>query len=140
MKLVRLASESWDVLAVLDHRGQCPVVDFLAELAAPYRAAKEGMLTLLQEVIPRSGPPRGLPLCRPLGFGLFEFRKQPKGNKLRVVWFYGSGRTIVCTTAFSKAEMTPRTEIDRSRWLLKHFAEETRRGEIEIIDWEEMNP
>jgi phage-related protein len=110
------------------------VLDFLAELDASYRAAKEGMLTLLQEVIPHSGPPRTLPLCKPLGFGLFELRKQPKGKKLRVVWFYGNGRTIICTTAFSKAERTPRTEIDRSRWLLKLFAEETRRGDVEIID------
>jgi len=134
VKVLRLARETWDVLAVMDHRDKCPVLDYLAELEAPYRAAKKGMLTLLREVIPRDGPPRGQPLCKPLGYGLFELRKQPKGQKLRVVWFYGEGRSIVCTTAFSKAETTPRTEIDRSRWLLKRFAEENRRGEIEIVE------
>ncbi len=134
MRLLRLARETWDVLAVLDSRDRCLVIDFLAELDAPYRAAKEGMLAVLHKVIPRFGPPHAEPLCKPLGLGLFELRKQPKGKKLRVVWFYGVGRCIVCRTAFSKAETTPRTEIDRSRWQLKRFAEANRRGDIEIIE------
>lgn len=134
MRVLRLARDTWDVLAVIDHRDKCPVLEYLAGLEAPYRAAQQSMLTLLRVVIPISGPPRGLPLCKPLGLGLFELRKQPKGKKLRVVWFYGEGLSIVCTTAFSKAETTPRTEIDRSRWLLKRFAEESRRGKIEIME------
>ena len=91
-------------------------------------------MTLLHEIIPALGPPRSEPLCKPLGYGLFELRKQPKGKKLRVVWFYGSAHSIVCTVAFTKAETTPRTEIDRSRWLQKLYAEASRRRTIEILE------
>jgi hypothetical protein len=43
MKLVRIAREQWDVLAVVDHRGHCQVLDFLKGLAPNYQAAKEAM-------------------------------------------------------------------------------------------------
>ena len=29
MKLVRIARDQWDVLAVMDHRGHCQVLEFL---------------------------------------------------------------------------------------------------------------
>lgn len=68
-------------------------------------------------------------LCKPLGDGLFELRRQPKGQKLRVVFFYDEGRRIVCTNAFFKAETTPRTELSlaraqRKRYLMAKLARE----------------
>lgn len=33
MKLVRIARVHWDVLAVVDHRGHCQVLEFLKSLA-----------------------------------------------------------------------------------------------------------
>ena len=33
MKLVRIARDLWDVLAIVDHRGHCQVLEFLEALA-----------------------------------------------------------------------------------------------------------
>jgi hypothetical protein len=57
MKLVRIARGTWDVLAVLDDRGRCPVLDFIAALGANYMAAKRGLLRVLRVELPQDGPP-----------------------------------------------------------------------------------
>ena len=138
MRLVRIGWESWEVLAVCDHRGRCQVIEFLMEFRASSPAAARSMLVLLQGELPASGPPRGEPLCKPLGNGIFELRKQPKGKKLRVVWFYGVGQVVVCTYAFAKAERTPQLRIEQSRLLRKQYLSAVAKKEIEIVDPEEI--
>jgi phage-related protein len=132
MKLVRIAREQWDVLAVMDHRDHCQVLEFLEELAPNYEAAKEAMFYQLEVILPKNGPPRNVQLSKSLGRGLFELRRQPKGRKLRVVFFYDSGFRIICTSAFTKAETTPQTEIDRSRLLIQLYLEAKFRNELVI--------
>jgi phage-related protein len=135
MKLVRIAREQWDVLAVVDHRDHCQVLEFLKGLAPNYQAAKEAMLVQLEVILPKNGPPRhNAQLSKSLGKGLFELRRQPKGRKLRVVFFYDSGFRIVCTSAFTKAETTPQTEIDRSRLLIQLYLEAKFRNELIILE------
>lgn len=137
MKLVRIGKLRWEILAVCDHRGCCPVTDCLVDMdmeGTTYQTAAEQMLRLLRAQVPVSGPPKAEPLCKPLGGGLFEFRKQPKGKKLRVVWFYGGGAVIVCAVAFTKAERTPRTQVERARAQQKAYLEDKRDGKLEIID------
>lgn len=138
MKLVRMGWESWEVLAVCDHRGRCQVFEFLMECKESSPAAARNMLSLLRHDIPALGPPKGEPLCKPLGHGIFELRKQPKGRKLRVVWFYGAGPVIVCTYAFTKAERTPQIRIEQSRLLRRQYMAALARREIEIIELEEV--
>lgn len=133
MELVRIARRRWDVLAFCDHRGNCQVLDFLEDLTGSYQAAAEQMRLLLDRIIPEHGPPKTEPLCKPLGDGLFELRKQPKGKKLRVVWFYGTGAVIVCVAAFTKAERTPRAEIVRARALQREYWEAKKHGRVEIV-------
>jgi len=96
------------------------------------------MLALLRIDLPASGPPKSEPLCKPLGNGIYELRKQPKGRKLRVVWFYGTGPVVVCTYAFTKAERTPQIRIEQSRLLRKQYFSAVARREIEIIELEEL--
>jgi phage-related protein len=133
MKLVRIGKLRWDVLAVCDSRGRCQVTDFLAGLkGTTYQLAAEQMLELLLTRVPAAGPPKAEPLCKPLGNGLYEFRKQPKGKKLRVLWFYGSGHVIVCTAAFTKAERTPRNQLDRAQAQQKAYWGAERNGKLEI--------
>lgn len=138
MKLVRLARKRWEVLAVCDSRGGCPVLEFLADLTGTsYQVAAEQMMRLLAIQVPTSGPPKAEPLCKAMGNGLFEFRKQPKGKKLRVVWFYGGGAVVVCATAFTKGERTPRAEIERALLLREMYRPAKAGGEIEIVDVKE---
>jgi phage-related protein len=130
VRLVRIGWGAWEVLAVVDPRGRCQVLDFLDHLGAGYAAARRAMLLFLQVRLPQDGPPvNNVQLCKPLGDGLFEIRRQPKGQKLRVVFFYDEGRRIVCTNAFCKAETTPRTELllakaQRKRYLMARLARE----------------
>lgn len=137
MKLVRVGWEEWQVLAICDARGRAPVLEFLVSFERSSAAAAHGMLALLRQVVPSMGPPHSEPLCKPLGDGLYELRKQPKGKKLRVVWFYGAGREVVCTFAFAKAERTPRLLVERSRLLRRQYLAARARGAIESLDPEE---
>ena len=140
MKLVRIARKRWDVLAVCDSRGRCQVLDFLADLDGPYQVAGESMLALLHLIVPAAGPPRGEPLTKHLGDRIFEFRRQPKGKKLRVVWFYGGDAVIVCTAAFCKAERTPRIQLDQARFLSRQYWLARARNELTILDLKEGSP
>ena len=136
MRLVRLAKQNWEVLAVCDARGRCQVLDFLAELDGSYHAAVSAMLFLLRRAIPMDGPPRAEPLCKPLGDGLFELRREPKGKKLRVIWFYGGGTVIVCSSAFTKAERTPRMRIEQAKFFQKQYTAARARGDVQVVDLE----
>jgi phage-related protein len=135
VKLLRLARERWEVLAVVDHRGHCQVLELLEALAPNYEAAKRGMLYLLCDLLPRSGPPTyNSQISKPLGGGIFELRRQPKGRKLRVVFFYDSGFRIVCTSAFTKAETTPQREIESARFLARLYREAKFRNELIVLE------
>jgi phage-related protein len=140
MRLLRIARGKWDVLAVCDQRGRCQVLDFLMELDTSYSVAATSMLALLKGRVPTFGPPRGEPLCKFLGEGVYEFRRQPKGKKLRVVWFYGGDAVIVCTAGFKKAERTPRVQLDQARFLCKQYWGLRSRGGLEILDPSEELP
>jgi phage-related protein len=140
MKLRRIARVEWDVLAVCDQRGDCQVLSFLQELTGVEGKAAKGMLALLEGTVASSGPPKGEPVCKSLGDGVYEFRKQPKGKKLRVLWFYGGTAVIVCTAAFKKAERTPRVQLERARFLRKQYWLARSRDELEIIDSTEVRP
>ena len=132
MKLVRLAKGRWEVLAVLDRRGRCPVLDFLDELNGDLRPARELLNRSLRLYMPLEGPPTASThLCKPLGDGLFELRRQPKGPKPRVLFFQDGGHRIVCTNAFSKLETS---EIESARGLREQYF--AARPEIEILEEE----
>jgi phage-related protein len=137
MKLVRIARVHWDVIAVLDHRGRCQVLEFLNALAPNYQAAKRAMFQLLEVILPENGPPaRNSEISKSLGGGIFELRRQPKGRKLRVVYFYDSSFRIVCTSAFTKAETTPQIEIESARFLSRLYREAKFRNELTILERE----
>ena len=134
MKLVRIARDQWDVLAVVDHRGHCQVLEFLEALAPNYQAARRMMFHLLKVILPENGPPvQSSAVSKPLGRGIFELRRQPKGRKLRVVYFYDSGFRIICTSAFTKAETTPQVEIESARFLARLYREAKFRNELIIL-------
>lgn len=140
MRLLRIAKLHWDVLAICDQRGDSQVLCFLEDLKGIEGMAAESMLQILKETVPRFGPPKAEPHCKALGEGVYEFRRQPKGKKLRVLWFYGGTAVIVCTAAFKKAEKTPRVLLDQARFLRKQYWIARSRGEIEIVDPERLAP
>ncbi len=135
MRLVRIACLYWDVLAVLDGRGRCRVLDYIDGLGANYAAAKRGLIRVLRVELPQNGPPaHNAELCKSLGGGIFELRRQPKGQKLRVLFFYDDRRRIVCTNAFSKAETTPQAEVELARELRERYMVAKFRRKLEILE------
>ena len=134
MRLVRIARDQWDVLGILDGRGDCQVLDFLQRLPPNYAAAQRWMLQFLRLQLPTAGPPRNnADLCKSLGGGIFELRRQPKGQKLRTLFFYDDMCRIVLTNAFLKAETTPRTDLALARSLRKRYFEAKLRHGLRII-------
>ena len=134
MQLVRIARDRWDVLGILDGRGRCQVLDYLYQLPPNYAAAQRWMIQFLRFQLPMDGPPRNnAVLCKSLGGGIFELRRQPKGQKLRTLFFYDDLRRIVLTNAFSKAETTPRTELALARSLKKRYFEAKFRRGLQIL-------
>jgi phage-related protein len=134
MQLVRIARDQWDVLGVLDGKGCCQVLDFLRQLPPNYAAAQRWMLQFLFLHLPAAGPPKhNADLCKSLGGGIFELRRQPKGQKLRTLFFYDDLCRIVLTNAFLKAETTPRTDIALARSLKKRYFEAKFRHGLQIL-------
>jgi phage-related protein len=133
MRLKRVGQDVWEVLTVLDSRGRSPVLDFLHGLDESYRTIRNNVLYMLKVQIPKNGPPRrNRDLCKPLGKGLFELRRQPKGPKLRVVFFYDSGNRIVCVRAFLKAETTPKPDLEIATSLRRLYFEALFEGRLTI--------
>jgi hypothetical protein len=131
MKLVRIARERWDVLAVMDEREDCQVLDFL--LAPGQDRARQTLLIFLRMRLPVEGPPaHNRELCKSLGDGIFEFRRQPKGPKVRVLFFYDDGCRIICTNAFCKAERTPRSGLELAKDLRQQYFRAKLLGRLHI--------
>jgi phage-related protein len=135
MRLVRIGKAQWEVLAVVDSRGHCQVLDFLKELGPGLFAVQRVLVRLLREQWPEEGPPTHNPqLCKSLGEGIFELRRQPKGPKLRLLFFYDEGYRIVFTNAFSKAETTPQAEIELARRLKEQYCMAKRLRRLQILE------
>ncbi len=124
------------MLAVLNERGDCQVLDFLEENKRGYHAAVRSMGALLRRQVPDYGPPLRMPLTRSLGDGIFEFRKQPKGHKLRVAFFYDENRIVVCTIAFAKAETSPPEVRKRSKEMRAEYLAAKAAGRLSIEETE----
>ena len=69
------------------------------------------------------GWPVGMPLCRPLGGGLWELRSSLTGNRIaRVLFCAARGRMVLLSGFVKKTQKTPQDELDLAR---------TRQKEIE---------
>ena len=91
MKLVRIAKARWEVTAVVDPEGRCPVLDLLD------RSRLLGIC--LRVYMPLEGPPTSSAhLCRPLGDGIFELGG-PRGTGTKIFFFDDEGSRIVCAAA-----------------------------------------
>ena len=117
-----------------DSSDNCLVLDVLGTNEKVTKAHRMGMLSLLREHIPRYGVPRA-PITGPLGNGLYELRKQPKGPKLRVAFFYDvrNPRIVVCTHAFWKDQPTMPGETQRARQLQTAYYASQQRGDLRLL-------
>jgi len=65
------------------------------------------------------GWPIGLPVCRPMGMGLYEVRSSlPSGREARVLFGFHDGMLIALNAFFKTSRATPAAELElaRRRW------------------------
>lgn len=101
------------------------------------------MLTLLKRTVPEHGPRRLLKtdMCKLLRDDIYEFRKNPRGAKIRVLWFYGTtGQsseplTVVCTHAFLKdTREVPPEQIEKAIKVREKYFRDQDLGKNEVYD------
>ena len=111
MRLRRVQRAVWEVLAVCGSRGDCPLLDFLADLEAGLAKDGRAMLRLLAFVA-EQGPPRNVETSHKIAGEIWELI----AGRLRVLWFYDEGRLVVCSHGFVKrTRKTPAGEIERAQ-------------------------
>ncbi len=60
--------------------------------------------------------PIGMPLCRPLGGGLWEVRSDLAGNRIaRVIFCVAHGQAVLLNGFVKKSQKTPRGELELAR-------------------------
>ena len=69
------------------------------------------------------GWPMGLPVCRPLGKGLYEVRSSlPGGREARVLFGFHDGMLIALSAFIKKSQATPADELELARRRLKEMS------------------
>ncbi|HZZ63498.1 MAG TPA: type II toxin-antitoxin system RelE/ParE family toxin [Roseiarcus sp.] len=99
--------------------GAEPVLDWLRSLPADDRRAIGTDLATVQ-----FGWPIGMPLCRPLGNGLWEVRSSlPSRRIARLLFFVGEGRIGVVHGLIKKTRKTPADDLNLARRRMKEMKE-----------------
>lgn len=136
MKLQRLESRQWEVTAVIhesDDDISCPLVDFLAGLSKQYDGSRSGLFDFFERFSNSGRETFNDDLCHYVDKDekIWEFVK----GDIRVLWFYGDGRIIVCSHGFvKKGQKAPRKEVNRAIALKKDYEKAAKNGHIEIIE------
>ena len=87
--------------------GSEPVRDWIRTLSSEDRHVIGHDLRLVE-----MGWPVGMPLCRPLGYGLWEVRSNLSGNRIsRVIFCAAEGRMILLHGFIKKTQRTPDAEL-----------------------------
>lgn len=95
--------------------GAEPVRDWLRDLTAPDRKAVGTDLKRVQEQWPI-----GMPLCRPLGGGLWEARSGISDNRIaRLLFCFHANNVVVLHGFIKKTRKTPTQELDIARKRMK---------------------
>lgn len=141
MILYRISHGLWDVYAICDAGGRCEVLEDLLDLKAGNRqqaGMAMKMLNLLQDWVPHQpqGPrTHNTNISKHLSGNVFEFKRgQKKGPKIRVLYFYGNRKEVICTKCFLKGQrMVPKSFIDDAESMRNRFLKDHAAGKIQKI-------
>lgn len=107
-----------DVAFYRSKSGTEPVLDWLRGLSVEDRRTLGKDLRLVE-----IGWPLGMPLCRPLGGGLWEVRSRISGQRAARILFCANHGSMILLHAFvKKTQKTPQADLDLAR---------TRQSEVE---------
>lgn len=139
MHLVRLGQGRWTVYAVCRADGRCPVLDFIASIDE--RRGKR-ILAKLQRYVPQSDVAEWIRVefSKVLrgSNGINEFRWSARGGGApRVLWFFDSGRIIVCTHGFEKKGSMRQEEVRVAEQIRFSYIAARDRGQLCVIALED---
>lgn len=102
--------------------GAEPVRDWLKGLEAADRRIIGADIATVEY-----GWPVGMPVCRPMGNGLFEVRSTLTGKRIaRVLFCTAEGQLILLHGFIKKTQATPKADLDLARARQKDIEKETR--------------
>jgi phage-related protein len=90
-----------------NRNGAEPVREWLKSLAAEDRKTIGTDIAIVER-----GWPIGMPVCRPLGAGLWEVRSSIKDGIARVIFCLHDGQLVLLNGFVKKTQKTPQAEID----------------------------
>ncbi|HTQ15729.1 MAG TPA: type II toxin-antitoxin system RelE/ParE family toxin [Rhizomicrobium sp.] len=111
-----MAAKKIAVAFFTTENGAAPVRDWLLAMSGEDRKTiGEDIKTV------EFGWPIGMPVCRPLGKGLYEVRTNLKDRIARVFFTVDDGKMVLLHGFIKKSQATPETELDVARMRLKQW-------------------
>jgi phage-related protein len=129
MKLRVVCRGLWTLYAVCTDRGDCPLLEFLADGASSHVAkTKRQMLRRLESI-----SQRGVVQVTEISHQIAESIWQIEKGDVRILYFYDKGRVIILTHGFVKdTQKTRPAEIERAQDALQRYR--TEKDRLEIIE------
>jgi len=132
MFLFLVSKVRYSVYAIGKNPDDCPLLEFLAELEANLHKDRDRMLALFIRVA-EHGVPENMDISHQIQGKIYELIQ----GRLRVLWFYGEGRAVICTGGFiKKSRKTPRREIARAIEVMDQYFQAKREKQIVILEEE----
>lgn len=130
MKLRVVCSGLWTLYAVCTDRGDCPLLDFLADPGTAGHLAKTKVQMLRRlESIAQRGVLKVTEISHQVSGDIWQLEK----GDIRILYFYDKARVIVLTHGFVKeTRKTRQSDIQRAREALRRYRTEGEK--IEIIE------
>jgi phage-related protein len=137
MVLLEIKNDRYQVLAVCTDSGKCPLAKLLKEQMRKLQQDTIRMLDLLENVA-KDGPPEWGEVTEKLPKKKFHYVegdiKQFREGRIRILWFRGAGRTVICSNAFVKmTRSTPDDEKEKAQEAFLKYFEDLKNGKIRIF-------
>ena len=137
MVLLEIKNDRYQVLAVCTNSGKCPLAKFLKEQLRKLQQDTIRILNLLGNVA-KDGPPEWGEVTEKMPKKKFHYVegdvKQFREGRIRMLWFRGAGRTVICPNGFVKTtQSTPDDEKEKAQEAYLKYFEDLKQGKIRIF-------
>ncbi len=129
MKLRVVCKGLWTLYAVCTDRGDCPLLEFLADGASSHVAKTKWQMLRRLESISQRGVVQVTEISHQIAEDIWQIEK----GDIRILYFYDKGRVIILTHGFvKKTQKTRQSEVQQAQDALRRYQAE--RNRLEIIE------